>query len=75
MGHYSNNNSLIWRKIKAIHNIQEGLKHKFERMKTLGDMFEMTALNTKFVKLERRADELFDIATNNKFKIKWQIHN
>ncbi|MCQ2250272.1 MAG: hypothetical protein MJZ66_04090 [Bacteroidales bacterium] len=59
---------IIWRKIKAIRNIQDGLKSKFERIKaTTGDMLEMSALNTKFVRLERRWTELFDEVTNNIF--------
>lgn len=60
--------TIIWRKIKAIRNIQDGLKRKFERIKaTTNDMLEMSALNTKFVRLERRRTELFDEVTNNKF--------
>ncbi len=64
--------TIIWRKIKAIRNIQDSLKRKFERIKTLGDMFEMSALNTKFVQLERRRIELFDEVTNNKLNRLWQ---
>lgn len=59
--------TIIWRKIKAIRNIQDGLRRKFEHFKTLGDMFEMVALNTEFVRLERRRTELFDEVTNQKF--------
>lgn len=58
---------IIWRKIEAIRNIQDGLRRKFEHFKTLGDMFEMVALNTEFVRLERRRTELFDEVTNQKF--------
>lgn len=61
---------LLWRKIRIIRDTQELIKSRFERLKVIGDMFEMTALNNRFVQLERRRNELFDIATDYKFCLK-----